>query len=230
MTGIDLAEVATTLGRGPAVFIDSASPLFSQVPDRWRSIAAAGQPQDRCTTALSLWNTDFCALVPRFSAALATKLVDVRVCHLRGEWVLVYVAPAFAEPHATWIGHLPADTQTPPASWSLLPEPVQDFLSTVHGGFTAPDGESYGVIRPSDMVSYVRWATGSDEPDPDWDEGQPLSSARMTFIGKDGGLTHYCVSPDLPPGQVALVYEGEIDPGLQFGPALDDCMMGRFEG
>ncbi|HSV67274.1 MAG TPA: hypothetical protein VLJ59_15370 [Mycobacteriales bacterium] len=48
-------------------------------------------------------------------------------------------------------------------------------------------------------------------------------------IGTDGVDLQYCVSPDLPPGQIALVYEGDID-RRAFGPALDGLMVGDFGG
>lgn len=59
---------------------------------------------------------------------------------------------------------------------------------------------------------------------PGWDEAAAaetgrIASNRLLCVTKDGGNLLFCVSPDLPVGQAALVYEGDIDP-QDFGPAL----------
>jgi hypothetical protein len=66
----------------------------------------------------------------------------------------------------------------------------------------------------------------------DWPEGIPdweadIASTRLLQISTDGGILCYCLSPDLAPGQVALVYEGDVDP-QDFGAELDQLMMSRL--
>jgi hypothetical protein len=83
-------------------------------------------------------------------------------------------------------------------------------------------------MRPVHMQTIAEMA---DLPDgiPEWDEDAEIASTRLLVISSDGGLLYYCLSPDLDPGQVALVYEGDIDP-KDFGSELDKLMMARLDG
>jgi len=64
---------------------------MSAVPAQWAAIARSGDAEERRLLALSRWNRDFLDLIPGYAAALRTKLVDVRVCALSGEsLVLLY--------------------------------------------------------------------------------------------------------------------------------------------
>jgi hypothetical protein len=229
MTELDLDQIADDLGEGPVKFVDAGPSEPAQVPERWRGIAESTDPEARRAAALSLWNREFLDMVPKFAQALSENLTDVRVCVLRGDWVLVYVARATDQRVLLWVGWDP-DTfgETRPPFWDAIPKPPQDFLTTVHAGFTAPDGESYGIIQPARMTTYAEWA-GFDDPAEDWDQAGEISSTRFMFVTKDSGLLDFCVSPDLPPGKVALIYEGDIDPREDFGPALDNLMTSRFE-
>lgn len=229
MAEFDLDQIAGDLGEGPVKFVDAGSPELTQVPGRWREIAESMDPAARRAAALSLWNREFLGMVLNFSQALTENLADVRVCALRGDWVLIYVARAADQRVLLWVGWDP-DTfgEARPPFWEAIPKPVQDFLATVHAGFTGPDCESYGIVQPVRMTTYAEWA-GFDDPAEDWDQDGEIPSARFMFVTKDSGLLDFCVSPDLPPGKVALIYEGDIDPREDFGLALDNLMASRFE-
>jgi hypothetical protein len=229
MSEPDLDEVVADLGDGPIEFPAPGTTRLAQLPLAWRPIAEAAHAADRREAALSLWNPDLLATLPEFGRALTDDLVDVRVCRLRGDWTLVYIAVARTGEQITWIGWDPATFGVSrPVFWETLPEPLRTFLVDVHAGFTAPDGESYGVIRPSQMLTYAAWG-GFDGPIPGWDDDARISSTALMFVTRDSGLLHYCVSPELPPGGVALVYEGDIDVKPDIAHELDQLMAGRFD-
>lgn len=229
MAEFDLDQIAGDLDKGPVKFVDAGSRELTQVPERWQEIAASTTPAARRAAALSLWNQEFVDMVPKFAQALRDNLADVRVCVLRGDWVLVYVAPAADQRFLLWVGWDP-DTfsEAQPPFWNAIPKPPQDFLTTVHAGFTAPDGESFGIVQPARMTTYAEWS-GFDDPAEEWDQEGEISSTRFMFVTKDSGLLILCVSPDLQDGKVALIYEGDIDSREDFGPALDNLMTSRFE-
>lgn len=228
MAEFDLDQIAGDLDEGPVKFVDAGSPELAQVPERWREIAESRDPAARRAAALSLWNRKFLDMVSKFAQALTENLADVRVCVLRGDWVLVYIARSAGQPVLLWVGWDP-DTfgEARPPFWDAVSKPVQDFLTAVHAGFTDPDCESYGIVQPRNMVTFAEWV-GFDDPAEDWDREGEISSTRFMFVTKDSGLLNLCVSPDLPPGKVALIYEGDIDPE-DFGPALDNLMTSSFE-
>jgi hypothetical protein len=214
---------------GSIAFPEPGTAVPGQLPVPWRPIAEAVRPADRCEAALSLWNPDFVAAVPRFGRALADGLLDVRVCLLRDEWALAYIAAARTGEQITWIGWDPAGFgSTRPVFWESLPEPQRTFLVDVHAGFTALDGESYGLTRPTGMLTYAAWG-GFDGPIPGWDDDGRIPSTELMFVTRDSGLLHYCVSPQLPPGSVALVYEGDIDVKPGIAGELDQLMAERFD-
>jgi hypothetical protein len=229
MSEPDLDKIVADLGDGPIAFPTPGTPGPAQLPSRWRPIAEATRPADRCEVALSLWNPDFLAAVPRFARALTDNLTDVRVCRLRGDWTLVYIATARSGEQITWIGWDPAGFgPARPVFWETLPEPLRGFLVDVHAGFTASDGESYGLTHPSGMLTYAAWG-GFDGPIPGWDDHSRISSTGLMFVTRDSGLSHYCVAPELPPGSVALVYEGDIDIKPDIARELDQLMAERFD-
>ena len=161
-------------------------------------------------------------MVPRFAHTLRDQLLDVLPCLVDGEPTLIYVTSDYI----TWIGWDPRGTEKLPPFWDRIPAPLQTFLHQVHAGFTAPDGESYGPMQPAYMQTLADLA-GWPEGIPGWDE-QEIPTTRLLRIAKDSGNLEYCVSPDLPPGKVALVYEGDIDPH-DLAPELDELMTRRYE-
>lgn len=229
MSEADLDRVVADLEEGPVEFPAAGTTGLAQLPPSWRPIAEEDRPADRREAALSLWNPDFLAAVPRFARALGDGLVDVRVCRLRGEWALAYIAAARTGEQITWIGWDPAGFGAArPVFWDALPEPLRAFLVDVHSGFTAPDGESFGLTRPGWMLTYAAWG-GFDGPIPGWDDHGRIPSTELMFVTRDSGLLHYCVSPQLPPGSVALVYEGDIDVKPDITSELDQLMAERFD-
>jgi hypothetical protein len=225
----DLDSIVAGIGAGPVEFPAPGTTGLTQLPSAWRPIAEAARATDRCEAALSLWNPDFLAALPGFARALNDGLIDVRLCRLRGDWTLAYIAATRAGEQITWIGWDPASFGTSrPAFWDTLPGPLRTFLVDVHAGFTAPDGESYGLTRPSGMLTYAAWG-GFDGPIPGWDDDGGISSTELMFVTRDSGLLHYCVSPQLPPGSVALVYEGDIDVKPDIARELDELMAERFD-
>jgi hypothetical protein len=220
---MDPDRIAAGLGPGPITFVEHRS--SAPVPARWREIVDADTPAARCALALSMWNKDFTELVPEFFASLEQHLADVRVCDLRGSWVLVYVT---RDPELVWVGWDPASFgDTVPPFWAEFPEPLRVFLTGVHAGLTDQDFESFGPLPPQDMLTYAQWA-GYDGPIAEWDIGERISSTRLTVIAKDSGLLLYTVSSDAP-GKMVLLYEGDIDTRQDFGPALDEWMARRFD-
>lgn len=218
MDRIAWADVVEELG-----VVEPRSP--AAVPAGWRGIAAAADAAERAERALALWNRGFLDLVPDFAVLLRDRLADVRVCELGDEWVLVYLVRADDGSTLVWLGWHPDTFGAAPPHWGSVPEPVREFLIGVHAGFTAPDGESYGLAPPVDMATYARRA-GFTGPIPEWDGGIPAE--RLLFVTRDGGLLEYCASPDLPAGRIALVYEGDVDPREEFGAALDRLLCGRL--
>jgi hypothetical protein len=195
----------------------------ARLPPGWDAVATGADPAARCAAALSRWTQGIRDLLPRFTQELSSRLTDVRLTSIKGEWALRYIAPG-----VDWIGRQPEVAERP-VFWETLPEPVREFLDTVHSGFTAPDGESYGFMRPAYMLTYAAMA-GFDGPIPGWDdEDDPdrILSTRLMQVTNDGGLLSYCTSPDLPHGSVALIYEGDIDP-KDFGSEFDELLTERL--
>jgi hypothetical protein len=229
MSEPDLDKIVADAGDGQVEFPAPGTTGLAQLPPAWRPIAEAAQDADRREAALTLWNPDFLAAVPAFGRGLTDNLIDVRVCRLRGDWALAYIAAARTGEQITWIGWDPASFgASRPVFWETLPEPLRTFLVDVHAGFTAPDGESYGLTRPAGMLTYAAWA-GFDGPIPGWNDDGRIPSTELMFVTRDSGLLHYCVSPELPQGSVALVYEGDIDVKADIGRELDQLMTERLD-
>lgn len=220
-----LEKIAADLGAGPVEFPGPAS----SVPAGWETILDSPEPAARRAAAVGLWNQDLIDALPRFARSLRNELTDVRVCRVRGDWAICYLLRGRSGGQVGWIGWDPATLgDLPSRIWPSIPQPLREFLTGVHAGFTAPDGESYGVVRPAEMVSYAAWG-GFDGPIPDWDEHGALSSTELTFLTRDSGLLHYCVSAALPPGAFALAYEGDVQVEDDLLDALDRLMTERFE-
>jgi hypothetical protein len=113
----------------------------------------------------------------------------------------------------------------PPPFWQSFPQPLRVFLHEVHAGFIS-SGAGFGPLPPSHMQTLAKLA---DFPDgiPMWDEMAEIASTRLVLVASDGGLMRFCLSPDLTPGQVALVYEGDVDP-QDLSTELDELMMSRL--
>lgn len=134
---VDFARVVAEFGPGSALLVEPGSSAAAHVPARWAGIAGGRDSCARRAAAVALWNLDMFELVPRFAAVLDECLDDVRVCLLRGDWLLLYALRKPFAPHEFRIGWDPetfgADL---PPHWSALPEALRVFLSTVHAGFT----------------------------------------------------------------------------------------------
>jgi hypothetical protein len=226
---VELREIEQVLGAFPnsePVVIAPREPM----PERWRPIAQSDEPQVRRDIALSLWNTDFLALVPDFAAALQAELADVRAGSIGGEAVLIYAFEHIYGSQRTvvcWIGWDPAlfTISTPPLFGSI-PRPLQTFYRDVHAGFLDPERLFYGPVQPRHLADYADFV-GLPEGVPGWPEEDP-ESTRLLVVASTGGNVHLCVSPDLPEGQALTVYDGVADPPEDFGGLLDHTMMQYF--
>ncbi|WP_280342238.1 hypothetical protein, partial [Nocardia abscessus] len=179
--------------------------------------------------AVALWNLDmFVDLLPRFGAVLEECLDDVRVCLLRGDWVLLYALRKPFQPHEFRIGWDPETFGAdPPPYWNALPEPLRVFLGTVHAGFTDLDGISFGPTRPRDMQTYH--ALNLDEPVRNWEAAEDIPGDRAMLIAKGLGDTRYFVSPDLPRGTIGWEADGHLDRPLDFAQTFDELMSYGFQ-
>lgn len=197
------------------------------VPEIWHPIVSSPDPVTRIARALARWNEDFVAMVPKFAAYLRANLVDVRVCVVGGDPTLVYVVRRPDGEYTSWLGWDPRSFGEPPPFWDRFPCAVQTFLTSVHAGFAGPEGDAYGLSRPRWMTTL---AARAGEPDglEDWDCDAEIASTRLLVVTTNGTTLLYCVSPDLPVGQIAMVYEGDIDP-QDFGSRLDQLMVGRLD-
>lgn len=208
--------------------VGPGSAALTQLPEQWRPVASSADPADRRTAALALWPRAFLGLVPGFARRLDGELTDVRACLSGTGPVLLYQAG-----HATWIGSDPRRFTTPPPFWDRLPGPARDFQRGVHAGFTAPNGESYGLMHPAQLRTIAEIAL-SPAGIPGWDDaaaarpGGRIASNRLLPVTRDSGNLWMCVSPDLPEGKVALVYEGDVDP-RDFTIAFDELLTRAFE-
>jgi hypothetical protein len=223
---VDPAEIAVALDKWSLTFVGPGSAELSRIPERWTSIAISSDPETRHRIALALWNQSLLDLLPQFAEALRTRFVDVRVAITDDCPVLVYAARADNGRLACWVGYDPRSFGELPKFWDSFPEPLRVFLRDVHAGFVSWSRLAFGPARPRHMETLASLAD-SPEGVPDWDEEADILSTRLLQISSDGGILSYCLSPNLEPGQVALVYEGDIDP-KDFGSELDDLMFSRL--
>lgn len=202
---------------------------LERLPEQWREITRATDPQTRRAAALALWPREFLGLAPEFARLFADRLTDVRSYFADTEPVLVYQTD-----QEVWIGRDPRTFTSPPPFWDRLPQPAQHFQQAVHAAFTFPNQESYGLMHPAHLRTIAEMA-GRPTGIPGWDEAAAarpdgrIASNRLLPITRDAGNLWLCLSPDLPQGQVAMVYEGDVDPD-DFTHEFDDLLVRAFEG
>ncbi|MFF0491496.1 hypothetical protein ACFYTQ_20935 [Nocardia sp. NPDC004068] len=226
MDTVEFARVVQEFGPGAALLVEPGSAAAAHVPARWAGIAGSEVAWDRCAAALALWPREVVDLLPRFASVLARCLEDVRVCLLRGDWVLLYgIRNRFRE-HEFRIGWDPATFGAAvPAHWDALPEALREFLTSVHAGFTDLDRVSFGPVRPRDMLSYAELGL---LPVRNWQAGEDIPVDRAMLVTRGLGGTYYFASPDLPAGTIGWEAGGNLDRPLPFGPTLDDMMSRGF--
>ncbi|MEU5763215.1 hypothetical protein [Nocardia sp. NPDC047648] len=229
MDSVDFARVVAEFGPGSALLVEPGSSAAAHAPARWAGIAAGGDSHARRAAAVALWNLDlFVDVLPRFGAVLAECLDDVRVCLLRGDWVLLYALRKPFQPHEFRIGWDPetfgADQ---PPYWDALPEALRMFLTTVHAGFTDLDGISYGPTRPRNMETYS--VLNLPEAVHNWETGEDIQGGRAMLIAKGLGDTRYFVSPDLPGGAIGWEADGHMERPLEFAATFDELISYGFQ-
>ncbi|WP_454197155.1 hypothetical protein [Nocardia sp. Marseille-Q1738] len=229
MDTVDFARVVAEFGPGSALLVEPGSSAAAHVPPRWAGIADCRDSRARCAAAVALWNIDlFVDLLPRFGAVLEECLDDVRICLLRGDWVLLYALRKPFQPHEFRIGWEPetfgADQ---PPYWDALPAALRVFLGTVHAGFTDLDGISFGPTRPRDMQTYH--ALNLTESVRNWEAAEEIPGDRAMLIAKGLGDTRYFVSPDLPGGAIGWEADGHLDRPLDFAQTFDELMSYGFQ-
>ena len=228
MDTADFARVVTELSPRSALLVEPGSSAAAHSPAQWAAIAGGHEATARCEAAVALWNLDMLELVPRFGTVLAECLDDVRVCLLGGDWVLLYALRKPFQAHEFRIGWDPATFGADqPPQWSALPEALRVFLGTVHAGFTALDGMSFGPTRPRNMETYR--ALRLNDPVRNWEAGQDIPGDRIMLIAKGMGDTHYCVSPDLPDGTIGWEAGGNVSGPLDFSQTFDKLMSHGFQ-
>lgn len=224
-----LAEVSGGDARWTQVAAGSTE--LAQIPQNWRPIASAATSAERCRHALSLWGSDFMALLPGFTRRFQDKLTDVKVFRreLGGlpEHVLIYVAGQARDGFpALWLGWDPAVLGQPESEFfGCFPAAVQAFLRYVHPGFTAQDWQSYGIRRPDMWESLDGY---------DWFPRESFAAigsepSQLMWFTKDSGQLYYCVNSSLPSGRVTLAYEGSFDPPSDFATELDELLTRRWD-
>jgi hypothetical protein len=203
---------------------------LAQLPEHWHPIAEGSDPASRRAAAMAWWPAAFLDLAPEFAQRLTDHLTDVRACFAESEAepVLVYRADP-----VVWIGRDPRTFTILSSFWDHLPRPAQDFQRQTHSAFTFPDRESYGLMHPAHMGTIAELAR-RPAGIRGWDEamaartGRRIASNRLLTVTRDCGNLWLCVSPDLPDGQAATVYEGDVDVE-DFTSAFDNLMVMAFE-
>ncbi|MGK8557640.1 hypothetical protein [Nocardia gipuzkoensis] len=229
MDTVDFARVVAEFGPGSALLVEPGSSAAAHVPPRWAGIAGSRDSRARRTAAVALWNLDmFVDLLPRFGAVLDECLDDVRVCLLRGDWVLLYALRKPFQPHEFRIGWDPGTFGADrPPHWSALPEALRVFLGTVHAGFADLDGISFGPTRPRDMQTYQ--ALNLAERVRNWEAAEDIPGDRAMLIAKGLGDTRYFVSSDLPGGTIGWEADGHMERPLDFAQTFDELMSYGFQ-
>lgn len=222
----DLAAVTNTLLGLNLTLIEARSADLPRLPNQWQPIVPEADPQTRLAAALALWNAPLLEALPQFAGVLRTRFTDVRPCLADGEPGLLYLAKGRDGNQLCWIGLDPASF-VEPRFWEHFPEPLQMFLRHVHAGFTSVGPIDFGPMHPRYMQTIAEMA-GDPDGLADWDEVQEIASTRLLRVTSNGGWVHYCVSPELETDQLAIVFEGDIDP-THYGTALDELLMRRLE-
>lgn len=104
MIPIDDDAVTDLLTGYELAFVGSGAPELALLPEPWRPIAFGPDEATRTRTALTLWNPELIALLPRFWGMLTGRLVDVRAAVAGGYPVLVYVARTNGDEPIAWVG------------------------------------------------------------------------------------------------------------------------------
>jgi hypothetical protein len=232
VTDVEDADIEATLEDWkdlPFRFVGAqAAPAdLDALPETWRPIAQATDPAVRRATAVALWNKELLDHLPELSKILRDRLADVRVCLTDGIPALVYVVPGEHEAWVTWLGYDPRSFGEEPVFWDLIPAELRTFLREVHAGFVSRAYDRYGPIQPAEMQTLAAFAGDPDGLE-DWDEMQEISSTRLLIVAREGELMYYCVSPDVGPGEIVQVYEGDVDPG-PFWRRLDRLFQLRLD-
>lgn len=219
--GTDPSQISASLPLWELSFVTPGSAEASEVPPTWQPIIDADTAGERCRLARALWNQELLDLLPGFSAILRERLIDVRVCLTDDTVALIYATPG-SKGLVCWVGYDPRSFGDEPPLFSAVHPAVRTFLREVHAGFVTGSRETYGPMRPRHINTLAILA---DYPDgiEGWDEEASISSTRLLRIASNGGNLDYCVSPDLPVDQVALVYAGDVDP-QDLGTELDELM------
>jgi hypothetical protein len=200
------------------------------VPRRWRSVLDAADAEARCDAARALWPAAVLAELPRFHDALLTELTDVRpVLAAIGDGpaspALVYIT-ATDDEVATWIGCVPGAGAVPPLFRGSFPDLLLELIGDVHAGFVSAGPLWYGVTRPEYMRTYAEMS-GFPDGFPDWDERNQVSSTRLLHIGSHGYGLQCFVSPDVPAGRIARIYDGTDLESVSFAAAFDRLLVDR---
>ncbi|WP_433392671.1 hypothetical protein [Micromonospora sp. KLBMP9576] len=226
MSQPDLAAIAETVPGVRLTPVEAAPTGPRQLPPQWQPIAAAADAGARLALALDLWNPALLDALPRFAAGLRSRFVDARPCLADGEPALLYLARHPDGHLLSWLGRDPAGF-VQPQFWQHFPEPLRVFLREVHAGFTSGGHTAFGPVHPRHMQTIAEQA---GEPDglADWDEEQDIASTRLLLVASNGGMVNYCVSPELGADELAIVFEGDIDP-TPYGEALDRLLIRRLE-
>ena len=131
-----------------------------------------------------------------------------------------------------WIGRSPTDFRgAEPTHFGTVPAPAQLFLRNVHAGFTSEDLQSHGLMAPAGMKTLAE-SVGPPLRESGWEVGygeDKIHSSRLLWLTRDYGELLYCTSPDLPPGTLTLVYDGDVDPPKDFWQSLDALLGERWD-
>lgn len=234
-------EIDEQFRRGPAV-TRLAPEQRDMVPASWLPVFDAADPSTRVAAALSLWTDGARSLVPQFWAVLEAFLVDAWVGRRADRPVLVYVVEflfRFADEDyeqdqrtvAVWVGELPAPEAVTryPELWSAAPAELVKFFRTVHGSFTVPDRQSFGLMAV-DAIPTLAEVFEELDVDPLVYESGPQPD-RLLMVTQTYSGSRLCLSPDLPAGH-AVIVRGYNDPdptSKAFTTLLDDLVLVRFE-
>lgn len=233
MAGIDQAALAAAVAEWGNATVEILAPspqTRAVIPEAWWSIAESVDPEERKDVALALWNSEFLALVPRFSEALRSALLDVRVA--QHSWqsapTLDYVLRAWDGEPKVWMGEDPRTFgPSEPPMFDSLPDPARTFLRQVHAGFTTLNGKSCGLMPPADMQTLADSWGQPDESDiaECWDTStyQFPGTQRLLLITEYVGHPYLFTSPELPPGTAVTYFEPDFEV-TPFGAALDEFL------
>lgn len=220
-----------------AASLPSWSVRFSRpgenIPAAWEPILRSRDRADRHVAATALWPAEILDRLPRFTAILTGAVTDVRVVSARlrnpstpeaaGEGkALVYVVPDGDEP-VTWIGFEPGGEVPFGESFPGL---LRAVVTTVHAGLVSERHDSFGVAPP-----WLMRTLADDFGDPDlvemWNDDHEQRAERLLIVATRQPELRCCVSPDIPPETLALVYEGDVS-AENADTEFDDLLCSRL--